>query len=105
MAQISTAVQWLIAGGRVARLGDMSRARHGRWSLDAPPECRRQVLAVVGQPLEGGLSMLTRTNTPVTREYGWTAFRRTHDVRLRERYHGLLRLDGKGYADMAPWPC
>jgi predicted ATPase with chaperone activity len=29
MARMSTAVQWLIAGGRVARPGDVSRARHG----------------------------------------------------------------------------
>jgi transposase len=48
--------------------------------------------------------MLTITNTAVTREQVWTAFRRTHDVRLRERYHGiLLLLDGKSCAEIAQW--
>jgi hypothetical protein len=57
------------------------------------------------QPFEEGLSMLSRTNAPVTREYRWTAFRRRHDARLRERYHGLLRLlDGRSCAEMAPSP-
>ncbi len=32
-----------------------------------------------------GLKMLTITNASVTREQVWTAFRRTPDVRLRER--------------------
>jgi hypothetical protein len=31
--------------------------------------------------------MLTITNTAVTREQVWTAFRRTHNARRRERYH------------------
>lgn len=38
--------------------------------------------------------MLTITNTSVTREHVWTAFRRTADVRLRERYHAILLLMG-----------
>jgi hypothetical protein len=33
-----------------------------------------------------GLNMLKITNPGVTREQVWGAFRRTHDVRLRERY-------------------
>ena len=36
--------------------------------------------------------MLTITNTTVTREQVWAAFRRTHEVRLRERYHTILLL-------------
>jgi transposase len=48
--------------------------------------------------------MLTMTNTTVTREQVWTAFRRTPDVRLRERYHSLLLLmDGKRCPEMAQW--
>jgi hypothetical protein len=34
--------------------------------------------------------MLTMTNTAVTREHMWAAFRRTPDGRLRERYHAIL---------------
>ena len=46
--------------------------------------------------------MLTITNTAVTREEVWTAFRRTHDVRLRERYHSILLLmDGKTCPEIA----
>jgi transposase len=48
--------------------------------------------------------MVTITNTTVTREPVWAAFRRTHDVRLRERYHAILLLrDGKSCAAMAQW--
>jgi transposase len=48
--------------------------------------------------------MLTMTNTSVTREHGWTAFRRTPDVRLRERYHAILLLmDGKSCPEVAQW--
>jgi hypothetical protein len=36
--------------------------------------------------------MLTITNITVTRAEVWRAFRRVHDVRLRERYHGILLL-------------
>ena len=42
-----------------------------------------------------GLIMLKITHTAVTRQTVWNAFRRCHDVRLRERYHAvLLLLDG-----------
>jgi hypothetical protein len=48
--------------------------------------------------------MLTITNTTVTRDEVWRAFRRTHDVRLRERYHGILLLmDGKSCPEVAQW--
>ena len=48
--------------------------------------------------------MLTIANPTVTREHVWTAFRRTPDVRLRERYHRMLLLmDGKSRPEMAPW--
>jgi transposase len=40
----------------------------------------------------GGLDMLTSTNTAETREHVWTTLCRTHDVRLRERDHGILLL-------------
>jgi transposase len=46
--------------------------------------------------------MLTITNTTVTRDEVWRAFRRTHDARLRERYHGMLLLiDGKSCPEIA----
>jgi transposase len=48
--------------------------------------------------------MLTITNTAVTREQVWTAFRRTHDARLRERYHSILLLmDGRSCPEIAQW--
>jgi transposase len=48
--------------------------------------------------------MLTITNLRVTREQVWAAFRRTHDGRLRERYHCILLLmDGKSCPEIAPW--
>jgi predicted ATPase with chaperone activity len=42
----------LIARGHVARPGEVSRAHHGVRCLDERPECRRQVLKVLRQPLE-----------------------------------------------------
>jgi transposase len=48
--------------------------------------------------------MLTITNTTVTRDEVWRAFRRTHDARLRERYHCMLLLiDGQSCPEMAQW--
>jgi hypothetical protein len=48
--------------------------------------------------------MWTITNTTVSREEVWTAFRQTPDVRLRERYHCiLLLLDGHRGPDIAQW--
>jgi transposase len=48
--------------------------------------------------------MVTITNTAVTREQVWAAFRRAHDVRLRERYHSILLLmDGKSCPEVAQW--
>jgi transposase len=48
--------------------------------------------------------MLTITNTTVTREVVWQAFRETSDVRLRERYHAiLLLLDGKTCPEIGQW--
>jgi transposase len=48
--------------------------------------------------------MLTISNTTVTREHARAAFRRTHDVRLRERYHTILLLmDGKSCPEIAQW--
>ena len=48
--------------------------------------------------------MLTITNTAVTPEQVWTAFRQTPDVRLRERYHTILLLmDGQSCPAVAQW--
>ena len=48
--------------------------------------------------------MLAITNPTVTRDEVWAALRRTHDVRLRERYHCILLLmDGKTCPEIAPW--
>jgi transposase len=48
--------------------------------------------------------MLTITNTTVTRDEVWKAFRRTHDTRLRERYHSILLLmDGSTCPEIAQW--
>jgi transposase len=48
--------------------------------------------------------MVTITHTAVTREHVWAAFRRAHDVRLRERYHSILLLmDGKSCPEVAQW--
>ena len=46
--------------------------------------------------------MVTMTNTTSTREEVWRAFRRTPDVRLRERYHCILLLmDGRSCPEIA----
>ena len=48
--------------------------------------------------------MLTITNTTVTREAVWPAFRETSDVRWRERYHAILwLLDGKTCPEIGQW--
>ena len=48
--------------------------------------------------------MLAITNTAVRREELWRAFRHTHDVRRRERYHCILLLmDGKSCPEIAQW--
>jgi transposase len=48
--------------------------------------------------------MMTITKTTITRDEVWRAFRRTPDVRLRERYHGLLLLmDGRSGPESAQW--
>jgi transposase len=48
--------------------------------------------------------MLMITNPTVTREQVWAAFRRTQDMRLRERYHSILLLmDGKSCPEIARW--
>jgi transposase len=48
--------------------------------------------------------MLKITNPTVPREQVWAAFRKRHDVRWRERYHGIWLLrDGKRCPEIAPW--
>jgi hypothetical protein len=46
--------------------------------------------------------MLTITNTTVTRNSVWSAFRQTYNVRLREPYHSILLLmDGHTCPEIA----
>ena len=48
--------------------------------------------------------MVSITSMTVTREELWRTFRRTHDVRVRERYHcTLLLMEGKSCPEIAPW--
>jgi len=48
--------------------------------------------------------MVTITHTTITRDEVWHAFRRTPDVRLRERYHCILLLmDGRSCPEIAHW--
>jgi transposase len=48
--------------------------------------------------------MLMITPPSSTRAQIWAAFRQTHNVRLRERYHWmLLLLDGKSCPEIAQW--
>jgi transposase len=48
--------------------------------------------------------MVTITHTTGTREHVWAAFRRAHEVWLRERYHRILLLmDGTSCPEIAPW--
>jgi hypothetical protein len=48
------------------------------------------------------MAMFAITNTAVMREELWRAFRQTHDVHLRERYHCILLLmDGKSCPEIA----
>ena len=48
--------------------------------------------------------MLTMTTTAVAREHLWTAFRRTLEVRLRERYRAILLLiKGRSCPEGMPW--
>ena len=48
--------------------------------------------------------MLKITHPAVTQKTVWNAFRRCHDVRLRERYHAVLLLfDGQTCPDIAKY--
>lgn len=48
--------------------------------------------------------MVTISHTTVPREDIWCAFRPTHDVRLRARYHCILLLiAGKSCPEVAQW--
>jgi transposase len=48
--------------------------------------------------------MLTITNTMTTREQVLMAFRQAPNIRLRERYHGiLLVMDGQSCPEIARW--
>jgi hypothetical protein len=54
----------LIGGGHVPMPGEVSLAHHGVLFLDAWPECRRQVLEVLRQPLEEDVAHLQTRGRP-----------------------------------------
>jgi hypothetical protein len=65
---------------------------------------RSMSITCLALPKREGLPMVTMTNTTVTRDTVWSALRQTHDVRLRERYHGILLLmDGQTCLEIAQW--
>ena len=49
----------LIGGGHVPMPGDVSLAHHGVRFLDELPECRRQALGVLRQPLDKSFTSLS----------------------------------------------
>jgi len=49
----------LIGGGHVPMPGDASLAHHGVLFLDELPECRRQALGVLRQPLDKSFTSLS----------------------------------------------
>jgi hypothetical protein len=66
--------------------------------------CSLKPLSGQGGTSFTGVDMLTITYPSITREQVWEAFRGTHDVRLRERHHGILLVfDGKSRPEIAPW--
>jgi magnesium chelatase family protein len=54
----------LIGGGPIPRPGEVSRPPHGVRCLDELPEFRRQVLAVLRQPLEESLVYIQSPEHP-----------------------------------------
>jgi Magnesium chelatase, subunit ChlI len=61
--QTSSAVG-LIGSGQIPLPGEVTLAHHGMRCLDELPECRRHVLEVLRQPLEGGITQIPSPARP-----------------------------------------
>lgn len=62
----SLSVSALLGGGRHMRPGEISLAHRGILFLDEFPECNRDTLEALRQPLEDGIVTITRTSSAVT---------------------------------------
>ena len=62
----STSMAAMIGGGSRARPGEVSLAHGGVLFLDELPECSRQVLESLRQPIESGRAVVARANAHVT---------------------------------------
>ena len=56
----------LIGGGHIPHPGEVSLANHGVLFLDELPECRKNVLEVMRQPLEDGCVTISRAMVSIT---------------------------------------